>query len=117
MQRKCHCCGSGDVVLISGYEHCASSSRRIDRSAINTIISKFYNGIQMEQIKDLCTEMFGTKDYGWSTFPKVYGILDRGAWIESQHRFEIPSNEYLIKVFHEFIRRNHPRIFERINHE
>lgn len=117
MNKKCHFCGDENVVLIAGYDYCIPCSRKLDRSSIHTLLSKFYKSLTMENIKDLCTEMFGTKDYGWSTLPKVYGILDRGSWILSEHRFSIPINEYLIKVFHEFIQQNHPKIFERINHE
>ncbi len=116
-KRKCSFCDNENVVLISGYNYCISCSRRLDRSAIHTVISKFYSPLTMDNIKELCTEMFGTKDYCFSMFPKLYTILDRGQWIFSKHRYKITTTEYLIKVFKEFVKQNHPKIYERINHE
>ena len=117
MQRKCNFCGDENVVLIAGYDYCIPCSRELDQAAIHNVLSKFYAQLTMDNIHTLCTDMFGSKKYYWSMFPKLYTILDRGPWINKESRFEIPINEYLIKVFHEFIKQNHPKIFERINHE
>jgi len=117
MQRKCSFCGDENVILIAGYDYCIPCSRKLDRASIHTVLSRVYRSLTMDNIKELCTEMFGSKDYCFSMFPKLYVILDRGGWIESERRFKIPINEYLITVFREYIGQKHPRLFERINHE
>ena len=117
MERECSFCGDKNVVLISGYNYCIPCSRKLDRTSIHNVLSKFFSSLTMEVIKELCTEMFGSGDYCFSMFPKLYPTLSPGKWIEAERRHEIGINDYLIKVFLKFLQANHPKIFERINHE
>jgi len=113
----CSFCGDENVVLVSGYNYCVQCSRKLDRKTINLMLSKVFPSLTMERIKDLCTEMFGTEDYCFSKFSNLYAMLDRGEWIERDHRFKIPQSEYLVIVFHKHIKDKHPKLFERISNE
>jgi len=109
---KCDFCSSPDVVLIAGYRYCAPCSWKLDRVLIhNTLINAFPH-LTLHNIELLCTEMFGTKDYRYAEFPRLYKILERGEW--KKDHFEIPQDEYLINVTRKFILANHPQLAKRI---
>lgn len=61
--------------------------------------------------------MFGDNDYGYSRFPRLYTILDRGAWDEGRKQFAVPSHTYLILVFDQYIQTKHPLLAERVKHD
>ena len=113
----CNFCGSEDVVLIAGYRYCAICSHKLDRVFIHNAITNAFPPITLNRIQQLCTEMFGTNDYCYAEFSKLYKFLDRGGWDEKTQRFDVPCNIYVVKVFDLFLQQSHPQLFNRIKDE
>lgn len=113
----CDFCGSENVVLTSGYHYCAACCRRnLDRVSIHVAIHDAFPLLTLKEIQDFCSEMFGTKDYGYAVFSNVYKYKERGQWHESQKRFEIPSNVYIVLAFNEFLKTK-PSVYKRVEND
>jgi len=113
--RKCDFCGEKRVTHTSGYHYCSACCRKnIDRVWIHNVICDAFPSLTLTQVKGLCGEMFSDDDYGYSKFSNLYKILDRGGWNEKRRRFNIPSHIYLVRVFDQFIKVQHPKLFERV---
>jgi hypothetical protein len=119
---KCDLCDE-EAILISGYHYCARHARGRDRIAIHNIIQDAYPMVTLEKIKQICSEMFGTSSYGFSTFPeliKIGGDLDRGPILKIGPRagwFAKPQEVYLIEAFEKHLQINHTAFWGRIKGE
>jgi hypothetical protein len=113
----CDFCGNQDVVLAAGYRYCAKCSHKLDRVLIHKTIMDAFPSITLERIRQLCGELFETEDYGYSAFPQLYRILDRGGWNDKTQRFNIPTHVYLVMVFDKYLKLYHPNFFDRIKDE
>ena len=116
---KCDFCDE-ETVLTSGYHYCAEHSRGRDRIVIHNIIQDAFPLVTLEKIKQMCIEMFGTPDYGYSRFPalsKIGNGLDRGPVFKTGPRtgwYMKPQEIYLVEAFEIHLRINHPKFYERI---
>ncbi|MBE3137634.1 MAG: hypothetical protein IMZ43_09645 [Thermoplasmata archaeon] len=116
--RKCDICGEEEVTYTSGYHYGPACCRKnVDRVAIHNAICNAFPSLTLTRVKDLCGEMFGDFDYGYSRFPNLYKILDRGGWNEKRGMFNIPSHIYLVRAFEQFIKVQHPKLSERVKND
>lgn len=115
MKWKCDFCDE-EAVVISGYKRCKAHAKEQDRIAIHLMILDVFPSIPVTKIHELCSEMFGTEDYGFSSFPALSNIsydlkrgpIDRTGWYtKSQSR-------YLSEAFEKFLRKKHPEFYKQI---
>jgi len=113
---KCDFCDE-EAVLTSGYHYCQKHARGQDRIAIHNMIVDTFPSITMTRIHQLCSEMFGTEDYGFSTFPRLYAIIDRGPILKFGPRmgwYAKPQAQYLMDAFSKFLEEKHPQFWLRV---
>lgn len=116
---KCDFC-DGEAVLTSGYHYCTGHSRGRDRIVIHNIIQDALPTITLDKIKQVCCEMFETDQYGFSTFPRLYKILDRGPILKIGPRagwYARPQESYLIETFGIYLQKNHPILWNRVKND
>ena len=116
---KCDFCDE-EAVLTSGYHYCPKHARGRDRIAIHNILGDAYPSITLDKIKQVCCEMFETQDYGFSTFPSLYKILDRGPILKIGPRmgwYAKPLEPYLIETFEIYLKNNHEIFWNRVKND
>ena len=104
---QCSFCESKEVVLSAGYRYCRNCLWRVDEPIIHSCLCNSFP-IPLSQIKALCHEMFGMIHYNLSNLPAIYKYEERGKWIESEKRFDIPQEIYIRMAFRAFLKSNHP---------
>lgn len=116
---KCDFCNE-KATLTAGYHYCPKHIRGLDRIAIHIILIEAYPTLTLERIKQFCVEMFGIEDYGFSTFPVLYKIHDRGKMYRDARNegwYKKPQALYLIETFELFIQDKYPKFWERIKND
>lgn len=106
-----------EATLICGYYYCSECARARERLNIHNTIGDTYPSLPLDKIKEICAEMFGTDDYGFSLFSRLYKILDRGKIINfgpNRGYYVMPQPLYLVNTFSKYIEENHPNLWRRI---
>jgi hypothetical protein len=94
------------AVLIAGYNHCEICSRDMERE----ILVKWCQHVKPEftrgHILKVLGEMFGTVDFGFSTFPALYPMFPRAIKKPKKNDFGfiLSQTEYLQRAFLTFIK-------------
>lgn len=113
--KKCTFCESTNVVLSSGYNYCQKCAGRLDRTQIISDIAQHFASLTTQRIDQFCREMFGTDDYRYAAFKRLYPLNPRGEWIESERRFVKSHSDYLIETFSIFLKQKYPKVWEKID--
>lgn len=92
------------AILISGRKYCEECSRSLEREQITEWAHHAKPELTREKTLRLLNELFGTPDWGFSTFPKLYSIIPREI---KKDEFVLSQQSYIQKVFLKYIGDKH----------
>ncbi len=101
---NCHFHPDRQAVYSGGYSRCIECAGQLDRDIIDAWIMNLDLGLSLEIVRKILTVLFGTSDYRFSAFNRLYDRFDRGKWLSVQEGYQIPQMEYIQNAFLKFIK-------------